>query len=298
MPMGKTTEIAWCSHTFNGWIGCTKVSEGCKNCYAATRDARHMLGPVSHWGPGAPRHVTSESNWRQPLAWARAAKRDGVRRRVFCASLADVFEAEAPVEARRRLWKVIGETYMQLDWLLCTKRPERIIGVMDDDGLNFGFFDVCKCWLLTSTENQEQFDKRVPYLLDVDAAVHGVSIEPMLGPVNLHPWARSPMLGPVNLHPWARSLSWAIVGGESGPGARPCNVEWMRSIVEQCKTSGTACFVKQLGAVAQATIPNIHGDLIFRYTGSEGKKKWGAGSDPAEWPADLRVQQFPETATV
>ena len=129
--MGKVTGISWTDHTFNPWIGCTKVSEGCKNCYAKTSDDRHLFGQISHWGPGAPRRRTSESNWREPFRWAKRAQAAGVRAKVFCASQADVFDAEAPEGAQRDLFNLIHITSDWLDWLLVTKRPERIHTVME-----------------------------------------------------------------------------------------------------------------------------------------------------------------------
>ena len=257
--MGATTGIEWTDHTFNPWIGCTKVSAGCANCYAKTRDDRHMLGPQSHWGPGAPRHITSAANWREPLAWANAARREKKRAKVFCASQADIFEEEAPVEARRRLWDLIGETHDALDWQILTKRPENITPVMWDDDLNLGFFEVTRCWLGTSIEDQDSADKRIPFLLDVDAAVRFVSCEPMLGPVDLSciPWPAGCEGHPEGFDALRFDdrnskfplphLYWVICGGESGPGARPMHPDWARVLLNQCDRAGVPFFFKQWG---------------------------------------------------
>lgn len=259
--MGKTTGIEWTDHTFNPWIGCTKVSPGCANCYAKMRDDRHMLGPVSHWGPGAPRHVTNAANWRQPVWWANDARKTGIRERVFCASQADIFDAEAPVEARRRLWGLISETCDILDWQILTKRPERIAAVIAEDGMILDFFEATRCWLGVSAENQAAGDERIPLLLRTPAAVRFVSCEPLLGPVDLA-WAISRnrldigagFLMRGRFAPGLetlRPLDWVICGGESGPGARPMHPDWARSLRDQCKAAGVPFFFKQSGEWAE-----------------------------------------------
>jgi protein gp37 len=270
--MGSSTSIEWTDHTFNPWIGCTKISPGCKNCYAAKADDRHLLGPVSHWGPGAPRHVTSAANWREPITWANAARKAGHRAKVFCASQADIFESEAPVAQRRLLWELIGETHDALDWQILTKRPERIAEVMSDDQLNYGFFELTLCWLGTSTENQETAENRIPALLGVDAKVRFISAEPLLGPLNLdgcivetqeyefstEVWRKSALDdsdiwhsddGDVSDGPQYPKLDWVICGGESGHGARQMNPLWARSLRDQCAAAEVPFFMKQMGSV-------------------------------------------------
>jgi protein gp37 len=339
--VGKVTEIAWTDHTFNPWIGCTKVSAGCAHCYAETLN--HRWGG-DNWGPGKERRVTAESNWKQPLQWAKEAAKAGVRRRVFCASLADLFEAEAPVEARRRLWELIDESCYALDWQLVTKRPERIKAVMLDDGLPSWFFMSKRCWLMTTVENQEQ-TKRIPHLLAVDAAVHGVSVEPMLSTIDLSQWLSSIPLYACqhcgegfgrgeednglcpHCHrgvgdPIGESdnavLDWVIVGGESGPGARPMHPDWARSLRDQCKAAGVAYFFKQwgewspegplqanqccvcfdCGARLENTIQDVEkhyfsgGHKRFQVAYHVGKKAAGRLLDGREW------NEFPEVAHV
>jgi protein gp37 len=239
--MGKVTGISWTDHTFNPWIGCTKVSAGCANCYAKMRDDRHMLGPVSHWGPGAPRHITSAANWREPIKWAKAARTAGRRDKVFCASQADIFELEAPVAARQALWRLIGDTCDALDWQLLTKRPHNILPVMYDDNLNLGFFELTRCWLGVSVENQEAADRRIPELLAIDAAVRFLSCEPLLGSVDL---AIAVGVLPVVI---TGDIDWVIAGGESGPGARPMHPDWARGLRDQCAGAGAPFFFKQWG---------------------------------------------------
>jgi protein gp37 len=252
--MGETTKIEWTDHTFNPWIGCTKVSEGCRNCYAA-RDNERRKWNGGVWGPGTLRKVTSQANWHEPLKWAKAARASGAREKVFCASLADVFDLEAPRQARKDLWSLIGDTFDALDWQLVTKRPENILPALDDDGMGYGLFEVCKCWLITTAENQAAADRRIPLLLDVPASVYGVSVEPLIGPLRLDRIGEEPegyidaLQGYVTCDgrgtkPYEK-LDWVIVGGESGPGARRMNSEWVESLQDQCAAAGVAFFFKQ-----------------------------------------------------
>lgn len=313
--MGETTAIAWCDHTFNPWWGCTKVSPGCKHCYAEAWAKR--TGSVE-WGPGRPRRVFGAKHWAAPLAWDRAAARAGVRRRVFCASMADICDPEAPKSQLAKLFDLIEAT-PNLDWLLLSKRPERFIEI-------FPLYWNCEAWrnvwLGTTVEDQQRADERIPHLLRVPAPVHFLSCEPLLGPVDLKPYlnrlctlcggsASVPVAG--GGAPCPRCLrvgqfvdpdqvGWVIAGGESGPGARPCDVAWVRSLVGQCKAAGVPAFVKQLGAVPATSIePTRHhrtdpatGRRQFQIKVTALRLKDRKGGDPSEWPADLRVQQFPE----
>jgi len=174
--MGERTDIQWCDHTFNPWRGCQRVSPGCHNCYAETLSRRNpkVLG---EWGPTGLRAIASESYWKQPLAWDRAAKKAGERRRVFCASLADVFEDHPGLEApRARLWEIVDAT-PNLDWLVLTKRPENI-GDMVPDVWNET--PPGHLWLGVSCEDQPRADERIWRLLQTPAAVRFVSAEPLL----------------------------------------------------------------------------------------------------------------------
>ncbi|MEK6684271.1 MAG: DUF5131 family protein, partial [Nitrospirota bacterium] len=215
--MGQTTGIAWTDHTFNPWWGCEKVSEGCRNCYAATFDKR--VGG-DHWGKGKGWRTFGDKHWNDPVRWNKAAEKAGVRRKVFCASMADIFQAGAPVGDRVRLFSLIKETPW-LDWQLLTKRPELMAGYLPW-GWGAGWPNV---WLGTSVENQETADERIPFLLQTPAAVRFVSYEPALGPVSfrwLNAWpenapttAMSPG-GITNELDGLRRLDLVIVGGESG----------------------------------------------------------------------------------
>lgn len=292
--MSADTKIEWCHATFSPWRGCQRVSPGCEHCYAETLSARNpsVLGT---WGPNGSRVIASESYWRQPLAWDRAAAKAGERRRVFCASLADVFEdREELVPSRHRLFRLIKATPW-LDWLLLTKRPEiahRLLPVEAREHGEHAFFP--NVWLGVSVEDQQRADERIPVLLDTPAAVRFLSIEPMLGPVDLGPKmccdgrdcacmgkpTDLPLICGGSCDNW---IDWVIVGGESGPGARPCDIAWVRSIVAQCRAAGVACFVKQLGSVV--------GGLGLSRAEVRMRSK---GGDPDEWPEDLRVREFPK----
>lgn len=219
--------IEWTDHTHNPWIGCTRVSEACAHCYAEHL-AETRFGLVT-WGPGEPRHRTAEGNRRKPLSWNRRAAREGKRTKVFCASLADVFDAEVPSDWRNDLWSII-RACPNLDWQLLTKRPENIAGMLPADW-GAGWPNV---WLGVTAENQSRADERLSVLLEVPAVIRFASCEPLLGPLNLIPY-----LG--------HGLSWVIAGGETGSGARRTVPAHARSLRDQCVGAGAAFFFKQWG---------------------------------------------------
>lgn len=250
--MGERTGIEWCDHTFNSWIGCTALSSACDGCYAKVL--------VERWGGDfGERRRTAPANWKEPRRWNRKAAEAGVRRRVFCASLADVFDNQVPVIWREDLWELIRET-PSLDWLLLTKRPQNLAKMLPPDWAH-GYRNV---WLGTTTEDQEQAELRIPHLLAVPAAVRFLSCEPLLGPVNLRNLRvarRSPLhvAGFVAEHhdrmdalsqvaPWR--LDWVIGGGESGPRARETHEEWALDLRDQCAAAGVAFLWKQWGEFA------------------------------------------------
>lgn len=229
--MSEKTGIEWTDHTFNPWWGCVRVSPACQHCYAETF-AKRTGNAV--WGVDAPRRFFGAKHWQEPYRWDAAAKRDGVRRKVFCASMADVFEDRPDlVEARAELFVVISET-QNLDWLLLTKRPENIARLMPPYFRGAVWPNV---WLGTTVENQEYADIRLPHLIDVPAVVHFVSYEPALGPVRFEDWP----------------LEWIIAGGESGPGFRSPNPDWFRAVRDGCERDGTAFFFKQWGGLRPKT---------------------------------------------
>jgi protein gp37 len=362
--VGKTS-IEWTStprpdgtaapgYTFNPWLGCSKVAPGCTNCYAEA-DMDKRRGRVK-WGPNGTRSRTSDAYWKQPLKWDREAKTAGERRRVFCASLADVFEdwsddifdskgrtlfrccqcdhgwaadmsgydpaashggpnvcpqCKSPgpnelsmAEVRRELFALIDRT-PNLDWLLLTKRPENIrrmwpppfwteiypesVKGVDPESIRVYRENV---WLLTSVSDQPTADKQLPALLACRdlVPVLGLSCEPLLGSVDLRrAWAVAfpevPAATADDLR-LSRHLHWVIVGGESGPHARPCHVDWVYSLINQCYIANVACFVKQLGAWPVTSDPNR--DELIPVALRDRK-----GGDPDEWSPDLRVREFP-----
>jgi protein gp37 len=280
--MAETTGIEWCDHTFNPWIGCTQISPACDHCYAMALVEGRMGRDF------AERRRTSESNWRQPVRWNRRAQADGVRRRVFCASLADVFDNQVPVEWLLDLLDLISIT-PSLDWLLLTKRPQNIgkrltaaLGAARDDGHDElarwleGWIEGGQApghiWLGTTAENQAMADLRIPWLLAAPAAVRFVSAEPLLGSIDLEhiplpPWMarcdcdeHAPTLNAFTGDIYCAGccegpeattlgrLGLVIPGGESGSHARPTYPDWVRSLRDQCTTAGVAFFFKQWGA--------------------------------------------------
>ena len=175
--MRRQTGVSWCDHTFNGWIGCTKLSPGCTNCYAETIAARFWQETV--WGPKATRKLNSETYWAQPHRWNRRAKREQIPRLIFSGSMCDIFEEHPVADATRpRLWTLIADT-PHLTWLLLAKRPERIA-----DHLPQGW-PWPHCWLGVSVENQRYANERIPILLSIPAAHRFLSCEPLLGPLDL-----------------------------------------------------------------------------------------------------------------
>lgn len=287
------------------------MSPGCANCYAAARN--HRFG-MDNWGKGKPRRRTSAANWKKPLAWNKVdlSKPEtwGVRARIF-PSLCDWLDDEVPIEWLADFLKLIHDT-PNLDWLLLTKRPEnwasRIEGVLQwieghsdwgtpgkhrhEDLRNWlgDWFVLRKSpanvWHGASVENQRCADERIPELLKIPARVRFLSVEPLLEEVDL-----SVALDDCNGIP--RDM-WVIVGGESGPGARRCDVQWVRSVVVQCKAAGVPCFVKQMGSRSTWSAPDLERGVgqVF----SELSTKHTKGGDPAEWPEDLRVREFPVLA--
>ena len=260
--MAENTKIEWATHTFNPWEGCQKVGPGCDHCYAETRNARFGGGTARNWGPGAPRRRTSTANWRKPLAWDLEAAGTGVRPRVFCASLADVFDNAVDPEWRADLFKLIRST-PNLDWLLPTKRVGNVRDMLPEGWTDEpeGYWP--NVWIGATIVNQAEADRDIPKVLALPVARRFLSMEPLLGPVDLRrcrvgtgqgegPWAGrtvnlnvNALIGAPSLK-W-RPIDWVIVGGESGAGARPMDPAWVESLHEQCATAGTAFLFKQWG---------------------------------------------------
>jgi protein gp37 len=229
--MAQNSKIEWTDHTFNPWVGCTNVSPGCDHCYAESWSKRSGL---VKWG-NSPRRRTSEAYWRAPLKWQAGAPafraQHGRRQRVFCASLADVFDNQADAKWRADLFALIAAT-PSLDWLLLTKRPQNIKKMLPEDWGKHGRHNV---WLGTTAEDQARFDQRWPILGKIPASVRFISYEPAIGALRLHEGAVQP--------------DWLISGGESGHGARAMNPRWARDIIRDCNRLGVAPFHKQWGSI-------------------------------------------------
>lgn len=230
--MGKDTRIEWTHHTFNPWWGCVRVSDACDHCYAETWAKR--LGE-NVWGPKTDRRFFSDAHWKEPLKWNREAVAQGVRRRVFCASMADVFENRKDlIPHRARLLELIAAT-PQLDWLLLTKRIHLV-----RKQLPKGYEFPANVWLGATVENQDAVEKRLKYLLEFTTpSVRFLSCEPLLGPVDLRKYLRRGANG--------MRVDWVIAGGESGSGARPMDPAWPDDLRKQCSTAKVAFHFKQWG---------------------------------------------------
>ena len=302
--MAETSGIAWTRSTFNAWIGCTKVGPGCDHCYAEAFDNRVQFGGAKHWGPGVPRLKTRPQYWAQPLRWNKLAAIERETGRVsaqskgwhtpgfwpvFCSSLADVFDNEVPQEWRADLFDLIEQT-PNLSWLLVTKRIGNVRGMIPTEWNVDSLHPERRGWpqnvrLLITVVNQEEADRDIPKLLALPCK-NGVSYEPALGAVDWSPWLAPVYRGDgfrAGKSALSPALQWLIVGGESSQGqhkARPFNIDWARSMVQQCKAAGVPAFVKQLGSAPFEVYANL--DLRER-----------AGADPDEWPEDLRVREFP-----
>jgi len=350
--MGKNSAIEWCDNTFNPWIGCSKVAPGCTHCYAEAFAKRY---DKAAWGPKGTRVRTSAAYWREPLKWNKRAAAEGTRPRVFCASLADVFEDwdgpmlnsgvrynPVPVkfgeqtvgyramrmdDVRMDLFALIDAT-PNLDWLLLTKRPENIHRMWPSRllceaphpaGGQITTRSRPNVWLLTSVATQQDANRNIPELLKCRdlVPVLGISAEPLVGPIDLR--SDLPPLPADDEHEQCTCcgrryeighrchghIDWIIVGGESGPNARPCNIEWIRSLVVQGMDARVPVFVKQLGAKPYRCIghdraaaagpgdaPDCYGDAGFgcQVYAFDSRK----GHDPQEWPSDLRVREYPQ----
>lgn len=308
--MSERTNIEWCDSTFNPWIGCTRVSPACDDCYAARSTPARTLGVA--WGPGEPRRRTSAANWDLPEKWQRQAAafhaQHGRRRRVFCASLADVFDNEVPPVWRADLFALIKAT-PDLDWLLLTKRIGNAWTLMADAcgvsqaSLTLPLHNV---WLGATVVNQDEADRDVPKLLRVPAAVRFLSVEPMLGPIQLglqcEHWSDDIVMDPetgarecckaCDFTGIGNAIDWVICGGESGPKARPMQAAWAQSLRDQCAAAGVPFLFKQWGQWLPAGQDGAHDHEPVEINASNkpvsiGKKAAGRlldGRTHDEWP--------------
>ena len=211
--MAEDTDISWADHTFNPWWGCTHVSPACDHCYAERDNRRFKLAPG--WGPGVPRRRMSEDYWKGPRRWNRKAERTGYRPLVFCASMADIFDNEVDPSWRVDLWALVRET-PYLRWIFLTKRIGNAPKMLPPD------WPYPHAGLMATLESQEVWDRDFLKLMRAPAAWHGVSAEPLLGSIDIGD---------------ARP-EWIITGGESGFGFRPLDMDWIRSLRDQCARNG------------------------------------------------------------
>jgi protein gp37 len=301
--MSESTKIEWCDSTFNPWIGCTKISPGCDNCYAAVSTPARSLG--IEWGDHA-RHRTSASNWNQVRRWNRNAQQfadahGGRRRRVFCASLADVFDNAVPMGWRRDLFFLMSET-PNLEWLVLTKRIGNVRKMVDEQG-----WWPRNAALGYTAVNQPEIERDWPKAQDCKMALPllylFVSIEPMLGPVLLDSVQRD--AGEWTVFDDALSgfhatqgggaswpgLDWVIAGGESGPNARPAHPEWFRSLRNQCAAAEVPFLFKQWGEYASVSEVAGEGEhhafpdgTTVRRVGKQIAGRQLDGREHSEWP--------------
>jgi protein gp37 len=269
--VGEYSKIEWTDHTFNPWVGCTNISPGCDHCYAESWAKRSGL---VRWGNHA-RRRTSVNYWKAPLVWNGRAeafgRTHGHRPRVFCASLADVFDNQVPESWRSDLFALVRQC-AALDWLILTKRPQNIAKMLPSDWGD-GY---CNVWLGVTAENQKYFDQRWKHLQKIAAAVTFISYEPAIGSL------RMPERGP---YP-----NWLISGGESGGKARPLNPQWVRDVVSDCRRFGVAPFHKQWGAYRNNPLV-VEQDMSVKI--AERMDKFGKGGGLLDGKL---IREFPSQA--
>lgn len=300
----KNSKIEWTHHTFNPWWGCEKVSPACAHCYAeafAKRTGHNV------WGAAKPRRFFGDAHWADPLNWDKAAEAAGERQRVFCGSMCDIFEGYQGPDVvhmrddRDRLLELVERT-PNLDWLFLTKRPENMVTMTDARWPGRWPQNVIA---MTTVENQEQAEIRIPHLLKVPALRRALSMEPLLSEVQL-------------LKPFQRSIPgihWVIVGGESGAGekTRLTHPTWVRSLRDECQANGVAFFFKQWGdwlpfQMGHAYINGFHEARVLQPSPDVknmgwpmyrvGKMKAGRLLDGREWNEYADLSRFAEPAVV
>jgi len=257
------TKIEWATHTWNPTTGCSPVSEGCQNCYAR-RMSKRLAGRYGYPSDEPFRVTLHPDRLEEPLRWRKP-------RRVFVCSMGDLFHPDVPASFITQVYEVMAEA-RQHTFIVLTKRPERIIPVLygDEGRWYLGGGDYLpNIWHLTTAENQEMADKRMPELLKLRGysagwPVLGASVEPMLGPVDLtyiqfDKWTRMNVLegcgittrpgamGQMLPNAFCEKFDWVIAGGETGPGARPIHPDWVRSLRDQCQDAGVSFFFKGWG---------------------------------------------------
>lgn len=285
--MGDVTGISWCDHTHNVWIGCAKISAGCRLCYAERDAARWKQTGL--WGLDAERRRTQTAHqlttwdrrywvacrscgWRGEMVLFPECPKCGkpelrpARQRVFVNSMSDIFEDRADVAPWRNEFWMLTQVCSNLDFLILTKRPATIGRMVPRAWHETGW--PANVWLGVSVEDQIRADERIPQLLAHPARVHWISAEPLLAPIDLERWLRPRYMAP--------QLDWIVAGGESGFSCRPMSLEWARSLRSQCQRAGVPFYMKQLGGAfgRREELEALPQDLRVR-----------------EWPADVQRDQ-------
>ena len=288
--MSSNTKIEWADNNFNPWVGCTKVSPGCDNCYAESWSKRSGM---VQWGPHMPRIRTSAANWKQPVKWNDMAELLGIRYRVFCASLADVFDNEAPAQWRADLFALIART-PHLDWLLLTKRVGNANTMIElatehldfyGDGTAFEVKPWPNVWLGATVCNQDEADRDIPKLLKIPAAKRFLSMEPLLGSVCVFSDITGELLHTSGDAYNPGSVDWVIVGGESGHAARAMHHAWVIQLRDQCEAAFVPFLFKQWGEFVSS---HQHPDINALYErsssggwlGADGQISLGKDANP------------------
>lgn len=264
------TGISWAHFVENRWIGCQRVSPACRNCYAEAGNVRWHGG--DNWGADSPRRIVSDARWNRALSWNALAAATGHRYRVFCSSQSDIFEDRRDLDPYRlEVFEMIART-PNLDWLLLTKRADRIAALIRPWIAQGGKWPMPNVWLGTTAEDQRRADERIPALLSVPAAVHWISAEPLLEKIDVSRYLkadrRCPTCNGVG-HLGAiggcgrcqgsgefggAGVSWVVIGGESGSEARPMMERWVHDLLGQCRTARARPFFKQWGRWAPADL--------------------------------------------
>lgn len=316
--MAENSPIEWTDHTWSPWEGCQKVGPGCDHCYA--EGMNRWLRKGENWGPGAPRREYSDAHWQKPLRWNAAAAKAGTRVRVF-PSVCDPFDNAVSNTLRAKFLALIYRT-PHIDWLLLTKRIGNVPALMEEctePGKQWVLPP--NVWLGATVVSQEEADRDIPKLMRVPARVRFLSMEPLLGPVDLqYPegvYGTGPRMccsgfecgcmgKPID-PPLIWGINWVIVGGESGHGARPLQLQWAWDVVRQCQAARVPVMVKQLGQHVLdhgMAGPGEHwpAGIVRQHHPRRDELDPGfivhlknrKGGDWSEWPEDLRVRQFPE----
>jgi protein gp37 len=282
--MSDQSQIEWTDSTWNPATGCSKISQGCKNCYAESYWERLPMNPkTAYFGRAFTDVMTHPDRLDQPLRWKRP-------RKIFVNSMSDLFHESIPDQFIDQVWRVMAGA-MHHKFQVLTKRPERMRAYLRGNHARGIKMDWGNIWIGVSAEDQETANERIPILLDTPAAVRWVSAEPLLGPINFRRWFFFQVAARPADCPAAPGIDWVVVGGESGPKARPMDPAWVRVLRDQCVHYRIPFLFKQWGEYG----PNWYNDDAgVMIPGSEwvdrmGKKKAGRVLDGRTW------DQYPKT---